>query len=124
MYGVVAAAALALAWQLWRRDERTRELGPLMTALGLKPVKPFIPIKPIFVPKPKPNWVINVHRPRYWYPAPVVVGGPTYIGQDSWFQVIDNGEGSSAPPDITTLLGMSDVPGTAQGRASVSGSRL
>jgi putative inorganic carbon (hco3(-)) transporter len=29
MYGVVAAAALALAWQLLKRDDRARELGPL-----------------------------------------------------------------------------------------------
>jgi hypothetical protein len=34
MYGVVAAAAVALAWQLWRRDERTRELGPLALPLA------------------------------------------------------------------------------------------
>src|SRR5207248_3912122 len=34
MYAVVAAAALALAWQLWRRDERTRELGPLTLPLA------------------------------------------------------------------------------------------
>jgi putative inorganic carbon (HCO3(-)) transporter len=34
MYGVVAAAALALAWQLVRRDERVRELGPLALPLA------------------------------------------------------------------------------------------
>jgi putative inorganic carbon (HCO3(-)) transporter len=34
LYGVVAAAALAFAWQLWRRDERTRELGPLAYPLA------------------------------------------------------------------------------------------
>ena len=34
MYGVVAAAALALGWQLFRRDERSRELGPLALPLG------------------------------------------------------------------------------------------
>jgi putative inorganic carbon (HCO3(-)) transporter len=35
MYGVVAAAALALAWQLWRRDDRLRELGPLALPLAV-----------------------------------------------------------------------------------------
>lgn len=39
---------------------------------------------------------------------------PSYVGQESWFQVIDNGEGAQAPPDITTLLGVSPVPGSAQ----------
>ena len=39
---------------------------------------------------------------------------PTYVGQDSWFQVIDNGGGRHSPPDITTLLGVSPVAGTAQ----------
>jgi len=34
MYGVVAAAALGLGWQLFRRDERSRELGPLALPLG------------------------------------------------------------------------------------------
>ena len=34
MYGVVAAAALALAWQLARREERARELGPLAFPLA------------------------------------------------------------------------------------------
>jgi hypothetical protein len=40
---------------------------------------------------------------------------PTYVGQESWFQVIDNGEGAHMPPDVTTLLGVSPVPGSAQG---------
>jgi O-antigen ligase len=35
MYGVVAAAALALGWQLVRRDDRARELGPLTLPLAL-----------------------------------------------------------------------------------------
>jgi hypothetical protein len=39
---------------------------------------------------------------------------PTYVGQESWFQVLDNGEGAHAPPDVTTLLGVSPVPGSAQ----------
>jgi O-antigen ligase len=34
MYGVVAAAALAFAWQLLRRDDRARELGPLALPLA------------------------------------------------------------------------------------------
>ena len=34
MYGVVAVAALALAWQLVRGDERARELGPLALPLA------------------------------------------------------------------------------------------
>jgi putative inorganic carbon (hco3(-)) transporter len=34
MYGVVAAAALALGWQLLRKDERSRELGPLAWPLA------------------------------------------------------------------------------------------
>src|SRR5262249_13487565 len=34
MYGVVAAAALALGWQLLRGDGRTRELGPLAWPLA------------------------------------------------------------------------------------------
>jgi putative inorganic carbon (hco3(-)) transporter len=34
MYGVVAAAALALGWQLLRGDERSRELGPLAWPLA------------------------------------------------------------------------------------------
>jgi putative inorganic carbon (hco3(-)) transporter len=34
MYGVVAVAALALAWQLIRGDGRTRELGPLSLPLA------------------------------------------------------------------------------------------
>jgi putative inorganic carbon (HCO3(-)) transporter len=34
MYGVVAAAALALAWQLLRGDDRHRELGPLALPLA------------------------------------------------------------------------------------------
>jgi O-antigen ligase len=34
MYGVVAAAALALAWQLLRGDDRSRELGPLSLPLA------------------------------------------------------------------------------------------
>lgn len=34
MYGVVAAAALALAWQLLRHDDRSRELGRLALPLG------------------------------------------------------------------------------------------
>jgi putative inorganic carbon (HCO3(-)) transporter len=35
LYGVVAAAGLALAWELWRgRDERARELGPLALPLA------------------------------------------------------------------------------------------
>jgi putative inorganic carbon (HCO3(-)) transporter len=35
MYGVVAAAALAFAWQVWRgRDERSRELGPIAYPLA------------------------------------------------------------------------------------------
>jgi O-antigen ligase len=35
LYAVVAAAALALGWQLFGDDERTRELGPLAWPLGL-----------------------------------------------------------------------------------------
>ena len=36
MYGVLAAAAIALGWQLWReRDGRTRELGPLALPLAV-----------------------------------------------------------------------------------------
>jgi hypothetical protein len=31
---------------------------------------------------------------------------PSYTGLDMWFQVIDNGEGHNAPPDITTLIGV------------------
>src|SRR5262249_9367562 len=34
MYGVVAAAALALGWQLLRGDERSKELGPLTWPLA------------------------------------------------------------------------------------------
>ena len=34
LYGVVAAAALALAWELLRGDERTRELGPVAWPLA------------------------------------------------------------------------------------------
>jgi putative inorganic carbon (HCO3(-)) transporter len=34
MYGVVAAAAVALGWQLLRGDERVRELGPLSLPLA------------------------------------------------------------------------------------------
>jgi putative inorganic carbon (HCO3(-)) transporter len=34
MYGVVAAAALAFAWQLLKGDDRTRELGPLTLPLA------------------------------------------------------------------------------------------
>ena len=34
MYGVIAAAALALTWQLVRGDERVRELGPLSLPLA------------------------------------------------------------------------------------------
>ncbi len=34
LYGVVAAAGLALAWQLFRGDDRTRELGPLTWPLA------------------------------------------------------------------------------------------
>jgi O-antigen ligase len=34
MYGVVAAAALALAWQLLKGDDRNRELGPLALPLA------------------------------------------------------------------------------------------
>src|SRR4029453_15688986 len=34
MYGVVAAAALALGWPLLRGDERSRELGPLAWPLA------------------------------------------------------------------------------------------
>jgi O-antigen ligase len=34
LYGVVAAAALALAWELLRGDERARELGPLAWPLA------------------------------------------------------------------------------------------
>ena len=34
LYGVVAAGALGLAWQLVRGDERARELGPLAWPLG------------------------------------------------------------------------------------------
>ena len=34
MYGVVAAAALALAWQLLKGDDRNRELGPLALSLA------------------------------------------------------------------------------------------
>jgi O-antigen ligase len=35
LYGVVAVAAIALAWQLAGEDRRTRELGPLAWPLGL-----------------------------------------------------------------------------------------
>ena len=38
---------------------------------------------------------------------------PSYTGLDMWFQVIDNGEGHNAPPDITTLIGVG-VAGQAQ----------
>jgi hypothetical protein len=39
---------------------------------------------------------------------------PTYLGLDMWFQVVDNGEGHNAPPDITTLIG---VGGAGQAQA-------
>jgi len=56
-----------------------------------------------------------VHGNHAWLGGTITASNdPTYVGQDSWFQVIDNGEGANAPPDITTLLGASDVPGTAQ----------
>ena len=35
LYGVVAAAAIALAWELLHGDERARELGPLAWPLAL-----------------------------------------------------------------------------------------
>jgi len=87
MTALAAVAVLGLAMNNASAKPGGPGFGPkgpgfnpgIVKPIGLKPVKPFIPIKPIFVPKPKPNWVINVHRPRYWYPAPVVVGGPTYI---------------------------------------------
>jgi hypothetical protein len=56
-----------------------------------------------------------VHGNHAWLGGTITASnGPSYVGQDSWFQVIDNGEGANAQPDITTLLGTSDVPGTAQ----------
>ena len=48
--------------------------------IGLKPNKPNLPVKPIFVPHwphKHPHWHVH-YRPRFWYPS-VVVGGPTYI---------------------------------------------
>jgi len=59
--------------------------GIIKPAGGIKiipsnPIKPKLPVKPIFVPHwphKHPHWHVH-HRPRIWYP-PVVVGGPTYI---------------------------------------------
>src|SRR5882757_2279547 len=58
--------------------------GPGMNNPGFKPfpkpIKPNLPVKPIFVPHwphHQPHWHVH-YRPRFWYP-PVVVGGPTYI---------------------------------------------
>ncbi|WP_068030186.1 hypothetical protein [Rhodoplanes sp. Z2-YC6860] len=52
-----------------------------------KPVnKPFIPVKPIFVPnwhKPHPHPIWVHHRPRFWYP-PVVVGGPAVVAAPTY----------------------------------------
>lgn len=62
-----------------------------------------------------PVTCLVVHGNHAWVGGTIAASNdPTYVGQDSWFQVIDNGEGAKAPPDITTLLGTSDVPGTAQ----------
>ncbi len=87
MLALTAFAALGLAATSASAKPGGPGLGPkgpgfnpgIVKPIGLKPVKPFIPIKPIFVPKPKPNWPIIVRPRPIWYPAPVVVGGPTYI---------------------------------------------
>jgi hypothetical protein len=56
-----------------------------------------------------------VHGNHAWVGGTIEASNdPAYVGQESWFQVIDNGEGAQAPPDITTLLGTSPVPDSAQ----------
>ena len=37
---------------------------------------------------------------------------PTVVGLGAWWHVTDNGEGSSAPPDITTFLGVGSLAKT------------
>jgi hypothetical protein len=62
-----------------------------------------------------PVTCLVVHGNHAWLGGTITASNdPTYVGQYSWFQVLDNGEGANAPSDITTLLGASDVPGTAQ----------
>ncbi|MGH9174644.1 MAG: hypothetical protein ACRD1H_09810 [Vicinamibacterales bacterium] len=52
--------------------------------------------------------------------AQIVSDNPNLValtGQDSWFQVLDNGQGSNDPPDVTTSLGVTPLtgpPGEAQ----------
>ena len=88
MLALTAFAALGLAATGANAKPGGPGLGPkgpgfnpgIVKPVGLKPVKPNIPVKPIFVPHwphNHPHWHVH-YRPRFWYP-PVVVGGPTYI---------------------------------------------
>ena len=53
---------------------------------------------------------------RAWLGGIVEKSTPdSYEGQEMWFQVADHGEpGADDSPDITTLVGVSEVPGSAQ----------
>jgi len=53
---------------------------------------------------------------RAWFGGIVENSTPdSYEGQEMWFQVADNGEpGADSSPDMTTLVGVSEVPGSAQ----------
>jgi hypothetical protein len=37
---------------------------------------------------------------------------PTVVGQGAWWHVTDNGEGSNAPPDVTSFLGVGSLART------------
>jgi len=42
-----------------------------------------------------------------WIGGPIIASSdPTVVGSGSWWHVTDNGEGSNAPQDITTFLGI------------------
>jgi hypothetical protein len=68
-----------------------------------------------------PITCLVVHGNHAWLGGTITASNdPSYVGQDSWFQVIDNGEGANDPSDVTTLLGASDVAGTAQAYCDAS----
>jgi len=62
-----------------------------------------------------PLTCLNVSGGRAWVGGLIEASSePSLVGLEMWFQVEDNDQGANDPPDWSTLVGASPVPGSAQ----------
>jgi hypothetical protein len=60
-----------------------------------------------------PVWCMTVIGNEAWIGATIESSNdPSVVGQGGWWHVVDNGEGSGDPPDVTSFLGVGNAQQT------------